>query len=151
MSSDHDDPLAELDLEMVGVGALPVTPKRDSLSNISSPALKRKNSGRISSAKKRRTSPLVPTCSAVKMEQEELEAGEDHDQPGDDDNDEPSDDEGDEEKDCFGCARTIESPCWVNEEDKVVWALKGGRGRWCRECFTAWRLHFLPRASNWHP
>jgi hypothetical protein len=45
-------------------------------------------------------------------------------------------------KRCCGCGRPASSPCLHSPPARLDWGLPEGRGRWCMDCFTVWRLMY---------
>ena len=139
-TSSCDNPLEGLDLEDTG-GSDSLAASGQDGAAVGSPPKKARMALKVGSERKKRRGGhrLVKTekqeedapDGGALAEFEELEA------------------EGEDDPDCTGCARTPEADCWICPGDKVVWGLpmRDGkhRGRWCRECFTVWRLQFSHR------
>ena len=54
--------------------------------------------------------------------------------------------DGGEDKICIGCSRIHGvSPCLLNPGETVQWSLKDGRGCWCKDCHSVWRIVFKKR------
>ena len=53
-----------------------------------------------------------------------------------------------EHVECRGCARSYSDGLdWFEKDKGMLWAHKGARGRWCKDCHTCWRTVY----SDVHP
>jgi len=132
-----DNPLVDLELDTL------TSPPAKDAARATSPAGKRAHSPSGACTKRRKVSPggVKADLSATKFDKfkEELESTDFGPVAELEGEAELGEDGG---KACNGCSRLRGGPCWITPGEEVVWGLPNGRGMWCRDCFTVWRLRY---------